>query len=97
MSALRIIIWSIAGPILIWLALLTHVFYQFAFVDPLPVKVAGWPSGTDESVKDIIIQNRKYILQVRLNYSNLKTHPALINVTFYRILKMLFQRMIKKS
>jgi len=64
MGAFKIVLWSIFGPFLIYLTLLAHVFYQFILVDPLPAKIAGWPEGTDETVKNMFVQNRKYILQV---------------------------------
>lgn len=67
MGLLRIVTWSILGPLIIWMSLVGHVVFRFANLEPEVLKLDDWPTGTKEAFKIEVAEGRSGMIKVSWN------------------------------
>jgi len=63
LSIKSLIWWSLTGPCLIWLLLLSHVMYHHLYTIPAPIPGPVWPKDTQSRVKAAMQSSRQFILE----------------------------------
>jgi len=82
MGLKSVIFLAVAGPLLMYGLLMSHVVYQHAFKTPNPMpSIGGWPHHVQPDMKKAIIGNRKYIIQDLKNvFSSKMDHQKFLKI-----------------